>query len=104
MPRTTKWKISDVLEILITDIGIDKFEVRPNHVKKEFPRRRTYTNLWVKENLPWTRCDKYPRKWDNLDAEFFKEYLLKKYRKDATFTVIKDATLCLKSKLGITNK
>lgn len=101
MPKTTNWKINDVLNILLEDIGISKFETRQNHIKIEFPRRRTYTNLWVSEDLPWTHPCKCPRKWDDLDDKLFKDYLLQKYGEEATFTVIKDAVLCLKSRLQV---
>ena len=99
MSKITEWKIYDILNILLCDIGADKFESRPNHIKIEFENRKKYSNLWVLKDLPWKHPIGCPRKWDNTDERFFRNYLLEKYGKEATYKAIEDAIKCLKSRV-----
>ena len=94
-----KFTIEQTLNVLIDDIGIDKFRRKPNHIRKEFPRRKTYSNLWIVGNMPWfNENEEIPRKWNELDDKDLRNFIKVKYDKDVTFTVIKDAILCLKNR------
>lgn len=94
-----KFSIEQTLNILQLDIGANKFRQRPNHIHSYYPRRKTYTNLWVVEPMPWSsKNEEIPRKWAAKDSQELRFYILNKYEGIVTYETIKDALLCLKGR------
>lgn len=97
-----EWYIKEVLQVLISDVGVERFITKPKNVKVDFPRRKTYDELWVISSMPWE--DKYsfkpqtPRKWNSDDLVGFKFYIETKYNKVVPKSILIDALKCLKNR------
>ena len=92
-------RTGDVLEILDQEIGYQKFEARENCIKKEFPRRKKYKDLWVVGKLPFDNRNVIPRKWDAVDLNNFQEFIEINFNCRVYKNTIKDAMLCLKNRI-----
>ena len=97
-----RWYINEVLQILLIDIGLESFIVKPKNIKVDFLRRKTYEDLWIVSELPWEReysvKPQIPRKWNQDDTTGFKFYIEDRYNQIVSKAIIIDAIKCLKNR------
>ena len=97
-----EWCINEVLQVLLTDVGVKKFMTKSKNIKVDFPRRKTYDELWIMSSMPWEEEYSFkpqtPRKWNSDDLVGFKFYIETKYNKVVPKSVIIDALKCLKNR------